>query len=786
MSNITIGLNTEEVNERIAKGLINGKLEVSTKSVGQILRSNFFTLFNLINLVLVILIVTLGKAPTQAVFAGPAVINLFIGIIQELRAKRAIDKLSLLSAPVATVIRDNYAQSVSIPDIVIDDCLIIEAGNQVCADSDIIEGTCEVNESLLTGESDPITKTVGEELLSGSFLISGKVTAKVKRVGMDNYVSKISMGAKYIKQTNSEILKGLRAVIRLMSIIVVPLGLLLFLKQLLLRSTPLDASIVKMVSSMSSMIPQGLVALTSLVFAVGVVRLAKHKTLAQDLYCIETLARVDVLCLDKTGTITEGSMQVNGYVPKNGYDNSDIEEALVSLTTFLPDNNPTFNALVDAVKRTSSKSPSYIVPFSSERKWSSISLFEEGSYILGAPEFVLQEGVADYTNELEGYYNEGERVLVLAKSEEAMQEKVLPKGLVCMGFLLIGDKIRKEAPETLRFFAEQGVDIRIISGDNPITVSAIAKKAGLASYDYIDMSKVDEGEDFLDAVRNYKVFGRVSPEQKLKLVRALKNEGHTVAMTGDGVNDVLALKESDCSIAMAEGSDAARNVAQLVLLDSNFSSMPKIVKEGRRSINNLQRSASLFLVKTIYMTLLTMLFLFFGDFPFAPTHLTLISSATIGIPAFLLALEPNNERVEGRFLNNTIKKSLPGALAIVLNIALLQVVNNFFDVTSAELSTVSVLLVGAGAFTVLYRVCLPLDVKHAIIFFGMIAVFFMGWWLLPTIFAMIPINKVTKQMILLMLPLLGATIPLMFVTIKILNKFFSNKDMKLLSRLKLE
>jgi cation-transporting ATPase E len=435
---------------------------------------------------------------------------------------------------------------------------------------------------------------------------------------MDNYAAKISSGAKYIKQTNSEILKGLRAVIRLMSIVVIPLGALLFLKQLVLRSTPLSEATVMMVSSMSSMIPQGLVALTSVVFAVGVIRLASHKTLAQDLYCIETLARVDVLCLDKTGTITEGSMQINNIVLKNGCESNDADNALISLISVLPDSNPTFNAIKNHYGRTIELSPNYIVPFSSERKWSGISIKDTGTFVMGAPEFVLREKVEEYREELNGYSSVGERVLVLAKSEEVINEKVLPGSLSVMAFVLIGDKIRKEAPDTLRFFAEQDVDIRIISGDNPVTVAAIARRAGLANSAFIDMSTVKTNEELIAASRTYKVFGRVSPEQKLKLVKALKADGHTVAMTGDGVNDVLALKEADCSIAVAEGSDTARSVAQLILLDSNFASMPKIVAEGRRSINNLQRSASLFLVKTIYSALLTMLFMFFGDYPFEP------------------------------------------------------------------------------------------------------------------------------------------------------------------------
>lgn len=781
-----IGLSTEEVKERIAKGLSNGRMDVPTKSVGQILKTNFFTLFNALNLVLVILICTLGRAPMQALFAGPAIINLVIGIVQELRAKRTIDKLSLISAPQATVIRDGHTENIAVSDIVIDDFMVLDAGRQVCSDSEVKEGSCEVNESLLTGESEPVVKAEGDELLSGSFIISGKVVAKVKRVGMDNYAAKISSGAKYIKQTNSEILKGLRAVIRLMSIVVIPLGALLFLKQLVLRSTPLSEATVMMVSSMSSMIPQGLVALTSVVFAVGVIRLASHKTLAQDLYCIETLARVDVLCLDKTGTITEGSMQINNIVLKNGCEPNDADNALISLISVLPDSNPTFNAIKNHYGRTIELSPNYIVPFSSERKWSGISIKDTGTFVMGAPEFVLGEKVEEYREELNGYSSVGERVLVLAKSEEVINEKVLPGSLSVMAFVLIGDKIRKEAPDTLRFFAEQDVDIRIISGDNPVTVAAIARRAGLANSAFIDMSTVKTNEELIAASRTYKVFGRVSPEQKLKLVKALKADGHTVAMTGDGVNDVLALKEADCSIAVAEGSDAARSVAQLILLDSNFASMPKIVAEGRRSINNLQRSASLFLVKTIYSALLTMLFLFFGDYPFEPTNLTLVASTTIGIPAFLLALEPNNERIKGRFLNNAVKKSLPGALAIVINIALLQIVKLFFPVTADELSTVSVLLLSAGAFSVLFRVCLPLDLKHGIIFFGMVVLFFLGWGILPGLFAITPITNITRYMVLLTLPLLATTIPLLWIMTVALNKFFNKKEWKLLNRLNLE
>jgi len=798
------GLTSAEVERRKAEGKVNGKMEVRTKTYGQIFKSNFLTLFNLLNLVLVILVVTLGKSIKNASFVLPAVINVIIGLVQEIKAKRTIDKLSLISAPKVTVLRDGKETEITVPEIVLDDVMILSAGNQICSDCVIAESGCEVDESLITGESDPVVKNVGDELLSGSYVVSGKVKAKVVRVGMDNYAAKISSGAKYIKATNSDILLSLRAVIKVMSIIVVPLGIILFLKTYFGSSVPLDQSIVKMVSSMVSMIPQGLIALTSTVFAISVIRLAKHKTLSQDLYCIETLARVDVLCLDKTGTITEGDMQVNSIVPKNDVEEERIDEALKALVTFLTDSNPTFNAIKDKYKDSPEVNLELelLVPFSSARKWSGISLKDGRSFVMGAPEFVLKEDVKEYTEEMNGYAKEGERVLVLVQVDGTLKDE-LPKEKQVMAFILIGDKIRKEAPDTLKFFRDQDVDIRIISGDNPVTVSAIAKKAGLDKCEYIDMSTVKTDEELIDASRVYKVFGRVTPDQKLKLVKALKADGHTVAMTGDGVNDVLALKEADCSIAMASGSDAARNAAQLVLLDNNFASMPRIVAEGRRSINNLQRSASLYLVKTIYSALLTMLFIFIPyAYPFDATNITLVGAVTIGIPSFILALEPNKDRVKGRFLPNALSKSLPAALNIVVSVAFLQIVRMFlinalkFDLTEDQITTVSVVLLTFGAFIELFVVCMPFDVKRASLFVAMVGLFILGWLLSSmdlvvfgkplNVFSMTSIIKITKEMWITMGISLGMSIPLFLLINYLMSKYATKSSEKIIKTLKLD
>ena len=780
------GLTAEEVAKRVAAGEVNGKQDLQTKSVRKIVFDNLFTLFNGLNLLLAILILTMSKGRNwnNILFMGIVFFNLFVGIFQEIKAKKTIEKLSLISAPKVEVIRDGAAGTITVGEIVKDDVMLLEAGRQICSDAVIEEGEIEVNESLLTGEADPIVKKAGDALLSGSYVVSGKCAARVTHVGAENYASKVAAGARYIKKTNSEIMRSLRAIIRLMSVIVLPLGVALFLKQYLVVHNAMNEAVLKMAGSVVSMIPQGLIALSTTVFAVGVVRLSRHKTLSQDLYSIETLARVDVLCLDKTGTITEGRMEVTDLVPEEG-EKEELLSALASIVGAVPDNNPTYLAVKDFVAdHPSLGAAEEVFPFSSDRKWSGVNL-SDGGLVMGAPEFVAPELSSLYQEKCEVYQKEGKRVICIARAEKIAEYRLA--NVRILGYVLIEDKIREEAPATLRFFAEQGVDIRVISGDNPVTVSAIAKKAGLIGAErYTDASTWGEDADLDDMLKKYVIFGRVTPEQKLALIKTLKKEKHTVAMTGDGVNDVLALKEADCSVAMASGSDVAKSVASLVLLDSNFASMPRIVAEGRRSINNLQRSASLYLVKTIYATLLAIIFLFIGSYPFEPSHLTLVGATATGLPSFLLALEPNKERAEGSFLYNALRKALPGALTIVVGIVAIQIISAVLPLSVEEADMLSILMVALASFMVLFRVCLPMDVKHAVIFFSMLVLYMIGWLALPTVFNMMRVTELTAKMLYVLLALAGCGAGIFVLFIFLERKLAARGKPKILETLDLE
>jgi cation-transporting ATPase E len=654
---IDIGLTKEEVEERIKENKVNYDTSLPTKSIKTIVRENIFTLFNLINILLGVAVFCVGSYK-NLLFLIVIFCNTAISIIQEINSKRAVDKLSILAQAKVNCIRDGEKQEIGINSIVLDDLLMLETGNQIVADSIILEGEVEVNESFITGESDVIYKRKGDTLLSGSFVVSGKCKAEVIHIGDENYTSKISSGAKYVKKVNSEIMKSLNGIIKIVSIAIVPIGILLFFNQLGLTENSFKNAVVNTVAAIIGMIPEGLVLLTSTVLAVSVIRLSKRKVLVQELYCIETLARVDTLCLDKTGTITEGTMEVNDIIEITK-SKEELEEILSEISSASDDNNSTIEAIRAKYKNKQKWKVINKIPFSSQKKWSGVCFKDKGSYIIGAPEFVLREKYDEYKERIEKYSNDY-RVIIVANSEGDFIEKELPDKLEVLGFVLISDVIRKEASKTLKYFKEQGVNIKIISGDNPITVSKIAKRAGVENSEkYINMQEIKTKEQLEKAAKEYTIFGRVTPVQKKELVQALKKEGHTVAMTGDGVNDVLALKEADCSIAMASGSDATRNVAELVLLDSNFASMPEIVLEGRRTINNIERSATLFLVKTIYASILAIIFLFVNmPYPFMPIQLTLISTVTIGIPSFVLALEPNKERIKGKFLRNVISRAL--------------------------------------------------------------------------------------------------------------------------------
>lgn len=740
---ISDGLSNDQVNERISENLINYDTSPPTKSIKRILYENFFTLFNLINLILGICVFSVGSFK-NGLFLLIVIINTAISTIQEIHSKKVVDKLSIMASSKSRVVRDGKKLNIDIHELVLDDILELHTGDQIATDCILLDGELDVNESFITGEPNAITKKAGDMILSGSFVVSGKAFARVEHIAEDNYTSQISSGSKYIKKVKSEIMDSLNKIIKVLTFAIVPIGILFFANQLHIDGNTFQDAVVKSVAAIIGMIPEGLVLLTSTVLAVSVIRLSKSNVLVQELYCIETLARVDTLCLDKTGTLTEGKMVVKDLIPF-GVKDVELKCALYNLANFSVDSNQTIEAIRDYLNENVIGDvwvPSKIVPFSSQTKWSGIEFEDRGSYVMGAPEFVLGDDFTKYENDIYKY-QEDYRVLAVAHSNMPFSGKNLPDDLALIGLVCISDKIRSDASDTLEYFKSQNVDIKIISGDNPVTVSKIGKQVGLNNYDkYIDMSTVSDDEVH-DIADKYTIFGRVSPYQKKLLIEGLKNHGKTVAMTGDGVNDVLALKASDCSIAMANGSDASKNVSQLVLLDSKFSSMPKIVAEGRRTINNIERSASLFLVKTIYSCINAFLFLLIGEqYPFEPIQLSLISIITIGIPSFVLALEPNKEKIRGNFLHNVVAKSLPTALCVVSSILALTVLNKF-DIISDDVDT-SLCVISTGLYGLFLlftfiksrkseKSKLPFSVFRLVLAICMLVLFVVcihsfGWW----------------------------------------------------------
>ena len=677
-----------------------------------------------------------------------------IGVFQEIQAKRTIDKLSLIAAPKARVIRNGSISQIPVNELVLDDVCLLEAGNQVCADCIVMQGGCEVNESLITGESDPISKSEGELLLSGSFLVSGSVRAQVEHVGEENYAAAIVKTVKRPKRAVSEIMTSINRIIRFIGFAILPLGILMFCKQVFFSHQDFRHGVVVTVGSLVGMVPEGLVLLTSVVLAVSVLRLARRRALVQDLYSIETLARVDVLCLDKTGTITEGSMQLDELVPLDGADPAELRAVIAAMTVANGDANPTFTALREGCGDPADWEAEQVVPFSSARKWSGVSFHGHGSYILGAGEFILRDRFSEIRETVEAYAQKGSRVLLLAHSSHAFGDKTLPDAPKPLALVLLSDKIRASAPETLRYFSEQGVTLKVISGDDAATAASIAGKAGLPGADrFLDASALSL-EQLREAAEDYTVFGRVTPDQKRILVKALQDRGHTVAMTGDGANDVMALRESDCSVAMAAGSEAARSVANLVLLDSDFASMPHVVREGRRAINNLQRSASLFLVKSIFSGVIAVCFLFLSAaYPFEPIQFTLINAVTIGIPSFLLALEPNKERIRGHFISNVLRQALPGAAAMILGLLLLLPVSAFLGLDAVQLSTMAVCQTAFAGFLTLAKISRPLNVPRTVLCIAMVTVFCLAIVLFRDLFSL---TVFTVPMAVALVPLLAA------------------------------
>lgn len=724
------GLSEKQVKELTERGLVNKNTDVKTKSIGQIIMTNFFTLFNFLNLGLG-LAIFLVHSYKNLLFLGVVICNTLISTVQEIRSKLIIDKLSLLNETKSRVIRDGVEKEIGIHEIVLGDVISLRPGNQIVTDSKLLSGEMLVNESLITGESEPITKKRGDELLSGSFVVSGRGIAETIHVGDENYTAKISAEAKYLKKVNSELMNFINKILKYVSIAIIPIGILFFISQLGENDT-FEEAVVATVAGLIGMIPEGLVLLISTVLAISVIRLSKYNVLVQELYCIETLARVDTICLDKTGTLTTGEMDVSRIVPLEGFSEKEVEIVLGSVSFHMDNDNQTMTALSKKFEKEDDKKVLEVVPFSSQAKWSGIS-FENESYVIGAPEIVIKN-LKSFQDVLDEYTNSN-RVVILAKSKRKLNKQI-PDDISPMALIIINDKIRAEARDTLEFFKEQGVDIKLISGDNPKTVAGVAEKVGIENIKYIDLSKTKR--NILDLVDEYNIFGRVKPDQKKEIILALKAKGKTVAMTGDGVNDVLALKEADCSVAMNSGSDAARNVSQLVLLDSNFSSMPKIVAEGRRSINNLQRSSSLFLCKTTYATLLAIIFVFLNRaYPFIPIQLTLTSVVTIGIPSFILALEPNRERLNGKIILNVLRRSLPTGITIVANILIIMMLPWFVKLTEDQMSTLCVLLTAFTGFMLIYRICVPFNNLRRALFVFLITLFVVGITIFRRLFSIV-------------------------------------------------
>ena len=746
------GLTDEQVNARIAEGKVNADENPNTRTYKQIVRENTLTFFNFLNLVLLVLVLLVGSYK-NAFFVCIIIINTLIGIAQEIRAKKTIDKLAILTARKSVVIREGQKWTVPTEELVLDDVVCLKTGDQVPADARILEGSLEVNESLLTGESDNLPKNEGDELFSGSFVTSGEACCQIIHVGKDNYAAQITSEAKEFKRHNSELKNSLNAILKVISIIIVPLGALLFYKQYYIVGDTFRDSVVSMVAGVLGMIPEGLVLLTSVALTLGALVLANKKTLVQELYCIETLARVDTLCLDKTGTITEGTMCVERVEPyvstgrveiaateSEPAESTEAEEQVQTDSAFmeeidvimgnmmyvLKDQNATIDALRKRFPTKQDMTPEHVIPFSSDRKYSGVVFEEKGTYLMGAAQFLFPENNEELTEKCQAYAEEGLRVLVLAHSSQNAEGTELPEGLEPLALMLLTDVIREEAPDTLAFFDSQEVDLKVISGDDPVTVAAIARRAGLKNADsYVDATTLTTEEELQDAVAQYSVFGRVTPQQKKAMVQALQSQGHTVAMTGDGVNDVLALKEADCSIAMAQGSDAAKNIANVVLLDSNFASMPHIVNQGRRVVNNIRTAASMFLIKTMFSVMLSLLTIFFGNaYPFEPIQMSLISACAVGIPTFLLAQENNYEKIDHTFLRHVFINAFPAAITITFCVfAVMLVCQNVYH-SMAMLNTACVLVTGWNYMAALKTVYAPLNTYRKVIIYGMQFIFF--------------------------------------------------------------
>lgn len=774
-NNVIMGLNENEVAARVNAGLVN-KADISTdKSVKEIIRSNTLTYFNLIFFIIAVLLCVVGSF-RNLTFLPVVIGNSLIGIFQEIRAKKTLEKMSILNAPHAVAIRSGRQVKISTDELVKDDVVVFSAGDQICADAVVISGNIKVNEALLTGESDEIEKVGGSSLMSGSFVVSGQCCARLVNVGEEAYIYKLTKEAKEMGSgEQSEMVKSINQIVKWMGIAIIPIGLILFYQSYWINHETFKTGIVSTVAAITGMIPEGLYMLTTIALALGTIRLAQQKVLLHDMKSIEALARVDVLCVDKTGTITEPNMTVdNVYCLNNGLITpEELKGLFVDYATAAVDNNATMLAIKDYAaalntngmynKRTAVS----VQPFSSTDKFSTVT-FRDGTFILGAPEFVMKDNFESVASEITPFAEKGYRVLLLAKKAESGVTEPL-------GFVVLSNPIRKGAVKTFQYFNEQNVAIKVISGDSPKTVSEVAKQAGIANSDkYIDASLLDTDEKIKQAAVQYTVFGRVTPKQKQKLVQALQEAGHTVAMTGDGVNDILAMKDADCSVAMASGSEAASQAAQVVLMDSDFSKMPDVVFEGRRVVNNIQRSSSLFLVKNIFSLLLSVFSaVFLITYPLEPSQISLIGMFTIGIPGFLLALEPNKNRIQGHFLKNVLLKALPAGLADVLAVGALVVCGNVFSLPKEDIATASTMLLCVIGFMILINISKPFTpIKYGILALNVTGLVLCGIFL-KSLFALTSMKSEISILLMIVFSFAGESI------YRNLRKFIELLDSKL-------
>ncbi|CUN75996.1 Probable cation-transporting ATPase F [Coprococcus eutactus] len=736
-----MGLTSEEVRKRIDNGQTN-HTDISTqKTVGQIVKSNLLTYFNLIFLILTVLLCIVGSF-RNLTFLPVIIGNTVIGIFQELRAKKTLDKMSMLNAPHSIVVRDGEQQQIQSEELVKDDIIILSAGNQICADATVLSGSISVNEALLTGESDEIKKKSGDGLMSGSFVVSGQCYAKLDKVGNESYISQLTAQAKAMGDgEQSEMIRYINKLVKWVGIIIIPVGIILFCQAYIMNGETFKKSVVSMVAAVLGMIPEGLYLLTTVALALSTIRLAKKQVLLHDMKSIETLARVDVLCVDKTGTITEPGMQVTELVISGRCGDAEMDKRafvhlLADYSAVIEDNNATMEAIRAYVAKNEIEKGSRTLlktqPFTSANKYSKVS-FVEGDYMLGAPEFIMKDRYEEISGEIEEYQSKGYRVLLMAESGEDSIGSVRPLGGISpIGYIVLSNPIRENAESTFTYFKEQGVAIKVISGDNPATVSEVAKRAGIdGAENYVDASTLASEKDITEAVDKYTVFGRVTPKQKQLIVRALQKQKHTVAMTGDGVNDILAMKDADCSIAMASGSEAAAQAAQTVLLDSDFGRMPYVVFEGRQVVNNIQRSASLFLVKNIFSLLMAIFSAIFAiTYPLEPSQISLISMFTIGLPGFLLALEPNRDRIEGNFMVNVMLKALPAGLTDVLSVGALVICGQVFNLPSEDIATAGTMLLAVVGFMIIIKISHPFNkMKYGVLLINIIGLLFCGLFL---------------------------------------------------------